>query len=247
MFNNQGVLYICVESVVEPYTTNTSLISKPHCGILYTTSEVLFMLYLSENFKKYRILKNYTQEDVANFLNVTSQSVSKWERGESYPDITLLPAIANIFETSIDLLLGMDSIRAAETRYNIHKKANECMRNSELDEAEKIYRDALLIYPNKPGMILGLASVLALKNETVQAIELMERGLPLSQNEKQKATIRAVLCLLYKKCGFTGDAEKTALELPHMRECREVILPIITSEFDECDVDAKIKEILLGE
>mgnify|MGYP000909166567 FL=1 len=68
------------------------------------------MLYLPENLKKYRILKNLTQEDVAEYLGITPQSVSKWERGESYPDITLLSALANIFETSIDLLVGMDTI-----------------------------------------------------------------------------------------------------------------------------------------
>ena len=83
------------------------------------------MMYLPANLKKYRILKELTQEDVAEFLGITPQSVSKWERGESYPDITLLPALANIFETSVDLLLGMDTIRAEETRYNIHKKAVE--------------------------------------------------------------------------------------------------------------------------
>lgn len=45
------------------------------------------MLYLPENLKKYRILKNLTQEDVAEYLGITPQSVSKWERGECYPDI----------------------------------------------------------------------------------------------------------------------------------------------------------------
>ena len=79
------------------------------------------MFYLSENLKKYRIMKNLTQEDVAEYLGLTPQSISKWERGECYPDITFLPALANIFETSIDLLIGMDTIRAQETRYNIHK------------------------------------------------------------------------------------------------------------------------------
>ena len=57
------------------------------------------MLYLPENLKKCRNLKNLTQEDVAEYLGITPQSVSKWERGESYPDITLLPALANISET----------------------------------------------------------------------------------------------------------------------------------------------------
>ena len=41
------------------------------------------MLYLSENLKKYRALKGLTQEDVAEYLGVTPQSVSKWERGVS--------------------------------------------------------------------------------------------------------------------------------------------------------------------
>lgn len=152
------------------------------------------MLFLSENLKKYRILNNLTQEDVAGYLGITSQSVSKWERGETYPDITFLPALANIFETSVDLLIGMDTIRAEETRLNIHRKAIEYQRNGEYDLAEKTYRDALLIYPNKPGMILGLASTLALKGETNEAIELMERGLPISINDRQKSMMKATLC-----------------------------------------------------
>ena len=39
------------------------------------------MLYLSENLRKYRIAKNLTQEDIAEYLHLTPQSVSKWERG----------------------------------------------------------------------------------------------------------------------------------------------------------------------
>lgn len=41
------------------------------------------MLYLPENLRKYRLLKNLTQEDVAMYLGITAQSVSKWERGGS--------------------------------------------------------------------------------------------------------------------------------------------------------------------
>ena len=42
------------------------------------------MMYLSENLKKYRLSKNLTQEDIAEYLNITPQSVSKWERGVSH-------------------------------------------------------------------------------------------------------------------------------------------------------------------
>lgn len=205
------------------------------------------MLYLPENLKKYRLAKNLTQEDVAEYLGITAQSVSKWERGESYPDITFLPALANIFETSVDLLIGMDTIRAEETRFNIHKKAVAYQRCGDFDSAEQTYRDALLIYPNKPGMILGLASTLALKGNTNEAIDLMERGLPLSNNERQKATMRATLCFLYLKAGRVDNANRLASELPHTRESREVIQPLIQQELSNSEIDENIKVILLGD
>ena len=93
--------------------------------------------------------------------------------------------------------------------------------------AEKTYRDALLIYPNKPGMILGLVSTLVLKENTDEAIELMERGLPISINEKQKSAMRATLCFLYLKAGSIDKANRLASELPHTRESREVIQPLV--------------------
>ena len=205
------------------------------------------MLFLSENLKKYRILKNLTQEDLAEYLNITPQSVSKWERGECYPDISFLPALANIFETSVDLLIGMDTIRAEQTRYTIHKTATEFENRGDYQAAEPVYRDALLTYPNKPGMILGLAGVLALQGKSTEAIEYMEKGLPLSINEKQKATCRAVLCFLYLKCGKIEKANTLASTLPHTRESREVILPLIQQCIDETEIDVNIRNILLGE
>lgn len=204
-------------------------------------------MYLAENIRKYRIMKNLTQEDIANYLNITPQSVSKWERAETYPDITLLPALANILETSIDLLMGMDTIRATETMYQIHSTATNAMRNNELDKAEKIYSDALLIYPKNPDILLGLAGVLALKGATPKAIELTEKGLPLSNNEKQKATMRATLCILYKKNGENEKARKSASELPHTRESREVITPIIEQEQNNITLNQQIHLLLLGE
>ena len=141
----------------------------------------------------------------------------------------------------------MDTIRAEKTRYAIHEKANAQMRSNRLDEAEQTYRNALRIYPNKPGMILGLASVLALKDRSEEAVMLIEKGLPLSINEKQKATMRAALCFLYLKCGRGEKAEQLAFELPHKRECREAIVPVIMQKPCKEDVDRQIQEILLGE
>ena len=205
------------------------------------------MFYLSENLKKYRMMKNLTQEDIAKYLGLTPQSISKWERGECYPDITLLPALANILETSIDLLIGMDTIRAKETLYDIHKKASEFQHHNDYGAAEKVYRDALQTYPNKPEMILGLAGVLALQKKSEEAIKFIELGLLLSANEKQKSTMRATLCFLYLKCGKNNKASLLASELPHTRESREVIQPLVQKGLDESEIHANIRKLLLGD
>lgn len=82
-------------------------------------------------------------------------------------------------------------------------------------------------------MILGLASTLALKGKTDEAIELIERGLPLSINEKQKSTMRATLCFLYLKAGQKEKANRLASELPHSRECPELYRSVGISEIEK--------------
>lgn len=64
------------------------------------------MLYLGTNIKEYRLKKGYTQEQLAYELGVSSQTVSRWENGMTYPDIVMLPIIAELFDTSIDNLMG---------------------------------------------------------------------------------------------------------------------------------------------
>ena len=64
---------------------------------------------LHEQIAFLRKQKGLTQEQLANALGVTNQSVSKWESGQCCPDIQLLPAIAELFEVSVDELLGCNS------------------------------------------------------------------------------------------------------------------------------------------
>lgn len=57
---------------------------------------------LSDNLKKMRIEKNYTQEQVAEHLGVSAKSVSRWERNSTMPDVMLLPEIAKLYCVTID-------------------------------------------------------------------------------------------------------------------------------------------------
>jgi len=65
-------------------------------------------LLFAERLRKNRLSKNLTQEQLAQAIKISPQSVSKWERGDGYPDITLLPRIANFFKISVDELIGND-------------------------------------------------------------------------------------------------------------------------------------------
>ncbi len=56
--------------------------------------------------KKYRTKKNITQEEMAKALSVTPQAVSRWETGQSYPDIAMIPEIVKYLDVSADELLG---------------------------------------------------------------------------------------------------------------------------------------------
>lgn len=65
-------------------------------------------LKMHETISFYRKQMNLTQEALAQKLSVTNQSVSKWESAQCYPDISLLPQLAEIFEISIDELFGKE-------------------------------------------------------------------------------------------------------------------------------------------
>ena len=65
-------------------------------------------LHFSDNLIKLRQQKKLTQEQLAAFVGVTKASVSKWETGQSLPDILLLPKLAAFFDISIDELLGYE-------------------------------------------------------------------------------------------------------------------------------------------
>ena len=64
------------------------------------------MIYLGINIKEYRLKRGYTQEQLAYELGVSSQTVSRWENGTTYPDIVMLPVMADFFNISIDKLMG---------------------------------------------------------------------------------------------------------------------------------------------
>ena len=65
-------------------------------------------LSIGENIKRLRRERDITQEQLAEIFNVSCQTISRWETDSSYPDIEMLPVIANFFNITVDKLMGMD-------------------------------------------------------------------------------------------------------------------------------------------
>ena len=75
-------------------------------------------IYFGENLRELRQKRKLTQEKLADFLNVSFQTVSKWERGENYPDICTLLEISSFFKVSVDDLLGVNRAESEEEIIN---------------------------------------------------------------------------------------------------------------------------------
>ena len=190
-------------------------------------------LHLGEVLKKLRVQKGITQEKLAEQLGVSCQSVSRWELGICYPDLELLPAIANYFEVTVDTLLGMGQLRSEEQHRRIFTEAIEYERQGEWGMAAALLREALQIYPADCGLQTELAMVLTntgLAKDKEEAITLLETVLQNSTNEKVRSTARASLCFLYKAVGRPEKAVSVARTLPHIWESREMLLPFLVAE-----------------
>ena len=80
-----------------------ALLYNEHNRILKNSQEVM---NIGEQIRTYRKSHNLTQEQVADALGVTAPAVNKWERAGSFPDITLLPALARLLEIDMNTLFS---------------------------------------------------------------------------------------------------------------------------------------------
>jgi transcriptional regulator with XRE-family HTH domain len=208
------------------------------------------MLYIAENLRMLRKSMGLTQEEIAEMLCVSPQSVSKWERGDTYPDIALLPALANLFKTSVDALIGMDKINDMQARTAIFETEHILLRKGDFLKAAAVLEEALKTFPNDESLMSELALALAFdsdEDKLKKSVQLCLRVLSGNPTEKVRHTTRAALCFIYMKTGDRDKAKAIARNLPHARESREAILALLEKEISQPEIDAYLKFIAVGE
>lgn len=180
----------------------------------------------ANRFKENRKKNDWSQEQIADMLCVTAQAVSKWETGVSYPDLSLLPIIANLFGVSADYLLG---INLSEKEEVIDKTIEECdllTKEQRYSDAVTILRDALIKYPSEPRLMYKLAwnltgTIREHRENLYEAIKLYEKILQLTEDQELKNKTLRDLMLRYSTADDEDTARKIAYSLVPFEFCKE--------------------------
>lgn len=105
-------------------------------------------LKIGETIKKLRKEREITQEEFAEVLGVSCQSVSRWENGTCYPDMELIPTIAGFFAVSVDKLLGVDEEMEKKSVEEYLKRIKKALNRAALEESIQIAREGVAEFPN---------------------------------------------------------------------------------------------------
>lgn len=204
-------------------------------------------LKMGEKLKKLRRSRDLTQEEVAAHLGISYQAISKWERGDGYPDITMLPALANYFDTSVDALLGMDEIASADRLQEIHQKWQENRALGKHPENVSLMRDALKLYPNNALLLVQLSTSLerldgnaSEKREYLkESILIQEQILKYCDDSEIRGATLFNICDAYDRYGNFEKAKEYANKLPNLYKTRETALVRIAKDDIEKNKNAR--------
>ncbi len=150
---------------------------------------------LAENIRKYRKERQMTQEELAEKLNLTVGTISKWERGSSEPELSYLMQLAQIFHVSLDALLDF-SIQGNNADV-LMDKIGKLLTAREFEKVKKECEAALLIYPNNFMVVTQVANayymigtILKEKEALHKAIKYFTHSIDLfSQNSDPQISI----------------------------------------------------------
>ncbi len=165
---------------------------------------------LKEKLRALRQQKNITQETLANHLGISPQSVGKWERGEGFPDITLLPKIAFYFDVTVDELLCVDRAKIEEKINAYLAESNAYYQTGENDKNLALWEKAYSEFPNDCRVMESLMFAInrdavypCPKDKAERIIALGEEILKTSTDALQREN--AIQCLCYTYSGIDNE------------------------------------------
>jgi transcriptional regulator with XRE-family HTH domain len=191
------------------------------------------IIKIGEKIKELRKKADVNQERFAEYLGVTAQAVSKWEVEGCYPDIELLPSIANFFNISIDELMCFDVIKNQEKIDTIIKQVGPERSKNWFDGTKiEMLRNAVQEFPNNYDLLYCLAKTLCFtkkpdedkQKNLRESISICTRILGDCTDDSLRLRSLQVLARAYKDLGDKEKAVETANKLPLARDSRDMVL-----------------------
>lgn len=188
---------------------------------------------IGEKIRYFRLQQHMTQEKLAAEVHVSYQAVSKWERGESLPDVTLVARIAAVLGVSCDALLTEDDLvsrRAVEEtlerakRYDLTVESSYC-------RCVELLEGAIVRYPQSLPLYQALAEVYSKgavypEQETymTRTVEMEEYILAHATDAGTRYTAIAMLCYLYRGRGEYEKIRALADDMPELWQSRPALM-----------------------
>ncbi len=182
------------------------------------------MIRLGKTIRILRKKKGLTQEQLAAVLNMSPKTVSKWETAETFPDMTLIPVLAEFFEVSLDTLFGYEPEGKKKKLEEIFAQTRKVFWN-DFDACENILRTALEEYPSDEQLKHTLLSLYECHMRNFGRTDRLDEGIALARNLIETSEDFLTVCdakddlagFLLKK-GRYDEAKEVLFTLPDRPE-----------------------------
>lgn len=204
--------------------------------------------YFADNLKNMRKNYGYTQEEFAEKINVSFQTISKWERGESCPDILTLPLIARVFNVSVDELLSVNKLDDEKKIAEYIEEYNFQMRLGKSDECLSIMKKAVNEFPSEHSLqIRYMEAIMRIKNtdkESAYSIfnevnSIYESIMKRCIDDEIRIWAKRLICILYRRLEKYDDMIEIIDHLPRMGDCKEQVRSFLLHDGEKHDKACK--------
>lgn len=197
-------------------------------------------IIIKDTLRKLRREKGITQEQLATHLNITQQSVGKWERGEGLPDIALLPEIALYFGVTIDDLLGVGETRIKERIEAYQQESHDLWNKGDIAANIALWEKANTEFPSNNQVKHHLMDVLVYefwsdvprRDDTAdRIIALGEDLLAHSTDNNMRDSVIQTMCFTYDQIGDKEKAKEYAMiQGSYWTTCNELLTSVLTGD-----------------
>ena len=182
------------------------------------------MFNFGEQLKELRKSKELTQEQAAELLGISKQSVSRWENNSTYPDIMLLPTLASFYGVTVDRLLGVDSDENEKMRKEYFENIEKARRLGDERTAFLLSQELYARFPNEKDVIISMigdAYVMGIHGKAEEkkhyfemAIAVAQRFLKMAESIEDQCYCIKNIAVCYKLMGEQEKATRWANKLP---------------------------------